>query len=216
VACCRHVIHLLKDERTRRAVELAEQYADGGIGLERMVATYREADSARDHSTTTVLGQAMALASTVALYAAATKAASPDGGMWEGEPPDPTYNASLAAYHVASAAAWAGRAGQDKIATRAAESLLLRDLFGPLPFRPVILPPSVRTWHDGTVVRLAQAAYEGRQLPAGTLEPERLMVLADALEEAGCQDQEVLTHLREQGRVHVRGCHVVDLVRSVG
>jgi hypothetical protein len=49
-------------------------------------------------------------------------------------------------------------------------------------------------------------------MPAGTLEPERLMVLADALEEAGCGDREVLTHFREQGRVHVRGCYVVDLL----
>jgi hypothetical protein len=88
---------------------------------------------------------------------------------------------------------------------------LLRDIVGPLPFRHVTILPSVRTWKDATVVRLAQAAYGQRSLPAGTLEPERLAVLADALEEAGCADQELLGHLRGTGP-HVRGCWVVDLL----
>jgi hypothetical protein len=93
----------------------------------------------------------------------------------------------------------------------AAQAVLLRDLFGSLPFRPVLLPPSVRTWNGGTVRRLAEAAYEQRLLPAGTLEQERLMVLADAIEEAGARDQEVLQHLREQ-KDHWRGCWAVDLL----
>jgi hypothetical protein len=88
----------------------------------------------------------------------------------------------------------------------------LRDIFGPLPFRPVAIDASWLVWGNGTVGRLAQAAYDGRQMPAGTLEPERLGVLADALEEAGCGDQEVLEHLREQGGVHVRGCWLIDLL----
>jgi hypothetical protein len=37
-------------------------------------------------------------------------------------------------------------------------------------------------------------------------------VLADALEEAGCQDQDMLQHCHEQGKVHVRGCWVLDLL----
>lgn len=81
-----------------------------------------------------------------------------------------------------------------------------RDLF---PARPVSLDPAWLRWRDGTVVRLAQAAYEGRRAD-GTLEPGRLAVLADALEEAGCPDPVILAHLREPGAVHVRGCFVVD------
>jgi hypothetical protein len=64
----------------------------------------------------------------------------------------------------------------------------------------------------GTVVRLAQAAYDARVLPAGTLEPERLAVLADALEEAGCADEALLGHLREPGASHVRGCFALDAI----
>ena len=48
-------------------------------------------------------------------------------------------------------------------------------------------------------------------MPAGTLDPHRLAVLADALEEAGCTDPDILGHLRDPGP-HYRGCHVLDLI----
>jgi hypothetical protein len=85
---------------------------------------------------------------------------------------------------------------------------LLRDLFGN-PFRSVALDPAWLTWHDGTIPQLAEAIYEERLLPAGHLDPSRLAVLADALEDAGCDDQDILGHLRGQGP-HVRGCWVID------
>jgi hypothetical protein len=87
---------------------------------------------------------------------------------------------------------------------------LFREVIGN-PFRPVSISPSVLTWNDATVVRLAQAAYEERHLPAGTLDTNRLAVLADALEEAGCSDADILSHLRGPGP-HVRGCWAVDLL----
>jgi hypothetical protein len=91
-----------------------------------------------------------------------------------------------------------------------AQAGLLREIFGLLPFRRVTLAPHLLKWREGLLVRLAQAAYEHRVLPAGTLEPERLAVLADGLEEAG-GPEEVIRHLRERGAVHVRGCWAVDL-----
>jgi hypothetical protein len=85
--------------------------------------------------------------------------------------------------------------------------LLARDIFGnpfrPLPVRPACLTPQV--------VALARAAYEQRDLPAGTLDVTRLAVLADALEEAGCTGPDLLGHLRGPGP-HVRGCWAVDLL----
>jgi hypothetical protein len=48
-------------------------------------------------------------------------------------------------------------------------------------------------------------------MPSGELDPQHLQVLADALEEAGCTNAEVLSHLRGPA-VHVRGCFVVDLL----
>jgi hypothetical protein len=87
---------------------------------------------------------------------------------------------------------------------------LLRDIFGN-PFRRIHISPAWLSWNDGIVPRLAQAAYEDRILPAGTLDNARLAVLADALEEAGCTDEQILTHLRSGGE-HYRGCWVLDLL----
>jgi hypothetical protein len=64
-------------------------------------------------------------------------------------------------------------------------------------------------WLTGPVPDLAEAAYENRDLPAGTLDPARLAVLADALEDNGA-GADVLDHLRASGP-HVRGCWAVDL-----
>ena len=79
---------------------------------------------------------------------------------------------------------------------------ILRELLGPLPFRSVLFSSSVLSWNDGTIRKLAEAIYEG-------LAFDRLPILADALEEAGCQDANILGHCRS-GNEHVRGCWVVD------
>jgi hypothetical protein len=86
----------------------------------------------------------------------------------------------------------------------------IHDIFGN-PFRAATLSPAVLAWNDGLVVRLAQSAYDERQLPEGTLDNGRLAILADALEEAGCTVADILGHLRSPGP-HVRGCWPVDLV----
>jgi hypothetical protein len=85
---------------------------------------------------------------------------------------------------------------------RAQQAAVLRDLFGPLPFRPVTLPTNVTAWRDGAILALAQAVYEERAF-------DRLPVLADVLEEAGYTDPELLGHLRGPGP-HARGCWALD------
>jgi hypothetical protein len=80
---------------------------------------------------------------------------------------------------------------------------LIRDIIGN-PFRPVSLEPSWLTWNDGTVVKLAQGIYEDRAF-------DRLPILADALEEAGCDNTDILAHCR-QPTEYVRGCWVVDTI----
>ena len=77
---------------------------------------------------------------------------------------------------------------------------VLREVF-PNPFRPVTADPA---WLTPTVVSLAAAIYEDRAF-------DRLPVFADALEEAGCTNADVLLHCRQPGD-YVRGCWVVDLV----
>jgi hypothetical protein len=77
----------------------------------------------------------------------------------------------------------------------------LRDIFGPLPFRPITIDPR---WLTSTVVDLATAIYEERVF-------ERMPVLADAFMDAGCDNEQILQHCRTEGP-HVRGCWVVDLL----
>jgi hypothetical protein len=84
---------------------------------------------------------------------------------------------------------------------------LLRDLFGN-PFRPVSLAPA---WLTPVVLKLAQAAYDNRLLASGLLDNSGLAILADALEEAGCDNADILSHLRGPGP-HVRGCWAVDAI----
>jgi hypothetical protein len=93
-----------------------------------------------------------------------------------------------------------------------AQCELVRDIFGRLPFRPLrSLPASVVAWRGRLVVNLARATYDNRLLPTGHLDPTRLAVLGDALEDAGCEGAEILGHLRGPGP-HVRGCYIMDLI----
>lgn len=76
----------------------------------------------------------------------------------------------------------------------------LYDIFGN-PGRPMSFDV---TWLTGTVVALAQSIYNDRAF-------DRMPILADALEDAGCNSQDILSHCRQPDG-HVRGCWVVDLV----
>lgn len=76
----------------------------------------------------------------------------------------------------------------------------IRDIAGN-PFKPVSID---RAWITGNVHSLASSFYEGNQF-------DGMPILADALEDAGCTDQDILTHCREIS-VHVRGCWVIDQI----
>ncbi len=74
------------------------------------------------------------------------------------------------------------------------------DIFGN-PFRPITIDPR---WLTSTVIDLATAIYDERAF-------DRMPVLADALTDAGCDNEEIIAHCRNDGE-HVRGCWVVDLL----
>jgi hypothetical protein len=77
---------------------------------------------------------------------------------------------------------------------------IFRCIFGN-PFRKAAFS---NAWGSGTAVALARRMHESRNFDA-------MLILADALEEAGCTDAEILAHCRSEGP-HVRGCWVVDLI----
>ncbi len=80
---------------------------------------------------------------------------------------------------------------------------LLREIFGATP-EPVRFDREWLSWQGGVVRRIAAGVWEEWAF-------DRLPVLADALEEAGCREEAVLRHCRGTGR-HVPGCWVVDLL----
>jgi hypothetical protein len=88
-------------------------------------------------------------------------------------------------------------------AERKRQAAYVRDIFGN-PFQSARIDPTWLTWHDGLPVSMARRMYDGRDFTD-------MPVLADALEEAGCQDQDILGHCRSGGK-HVRGCWVIDLL----
>jgi hypothetical protein len=191
VACCRRIWHLLPDQRSRGAVDVAERYADRR-------ATDEELERASEAA--------------YAVWEADMKRAS-KAGKWDSRSPLPYYCASAAAYTVAVPIGWWGsapafvapdeiiREGSPNSETEgAAQCVLLRDIFGTL-FHPISLD---RAWLTSNAISLAQAIYEERAF-------DRLPILADALEEAGCTNAEILGHCREAG-VHVRGCWLIDLL----
>jgi hypothetical protein len=92
-------------------------------------------------------------------------------------------------------------------AERQAQCDLLRDIFG-FPGRAVSLRAAWLKAHDGRVIKLARSIYDERRF-------QDLPVLADALEEAGCTNEALLSHCRTPGE-HVRGCWVVDALLAKG
>jgi hypothetical protein len=90
--------------------------------------------------------------------------------------------------------------GNKPAAEKVVQAALVRCIFGN-PFRPVTLDPS---WLTSTVTALARGIYDEWAF-------DRLPILADALQDAGCDNEDVLKHCRGAGP-HARGCWVVDLL----
>jgi hypothetical protein len=208
-ACARLAWGLLVDRRGQAVVEVAELQADGAAPAR------RGAESAKR-----LLAALRANPPPLPYYAelAAAGAAGPLRSPF----PDAAVVAGHAAQALTSAfelrvAARLAPADLTQAARRAANRLrqeaqarmtgLLRCIFGS-PFQPFSLPPACLT---PTTLALAHAAYDDRTLPEGTLKNDRLAVLADAMEDADCDDAELLGHLRSDG-AHVRGCWAVDAV----
>jgi hypothetical protein len=192
-ACVRRVWGLLPGEQSRRLVEAGELYADGLVG-EQALSEARQAYHDYLHEVDD--GEDDLVLPETEAATAACEVAESEASIFR----------ALYASHYAALAAEGG--GEQ--AECAAQAVLLRDLFS--PFRHASVSPA---WLRPQVVALAQAAYDQRELPSGHLDPARLAVLADALEEAGCTDQAVLDHLRGAGP-HVRGCWAVDLLLGKG
>ena len=184
-ACCRRVWDRLTDPRSRRAVEVAERFADSR-------ATPHELGEARVHAVAPMGG-----ASTAAYWATNKKMSGP------------ICNVLAAAASPAQQEVWISEAAWEaELTARTGRQVrLVHEVMGN-PFRPRRLEPGWLAWGCGLVRHLAEGIYEEQGF-------ERMGVLGDALEDAGCNDEDVLAHCR-QGREHVRGCWVLDLILGKG
>jgi hypothetical protein len=188
VACCRRIWALLTDERSRRAVAVAERYADGRADYPELAAADLAADLARSAARRAALagGSGGDSGRAAAAYAAAAAQAMVHGFVTE------TLEAAQAAVlHAGGDAEWL------------AQCRLVREVFGN-PFRAVTVDPGWLTANGGVALKLARAAYREQAF-------DRLPILADTLEDAGCTSADVLGHCRDGGE-HVRGCWVLDLL----
>jgi hypothetical protein len=188
VACCRRIWPLIRRQQWRRAVEAAEGVADRTVSEQQrrviQSATFQALKEHRRHSPAY-----SALRAARVTYYCLEKRIRPSKVM--------TVAVGAASGKCeARGKLWARRYHREKAAT----AHLLRDVFGN-PFRPVTADPA---WLTSTVVSLAQTIYEERAF-------DRLPILADALEDAGCDSAEVLAHCRGEGP-HVRGCWAIDML----
>jgi hypothetical protein len=188
-ACCRHVWEHLVDERSRHAVEVAERHADGEATDDELIEALTGAREAHQQ----VFGDSGPCMELAAVYVAADTPFYAARNVIE-ESAQPRWNERP----IHPGRRWKGTTADAKV-TRA-QIMLLHDIFNN-PFRPVIIDPS---WLTPNVIRLAHAIYDDRDF-------DGLPILSDALEEAGCQDSDLLGHCRGPGP-HVRGCWVIDLL----
>ena len=193
--CIRRAWQLLVDPASRAAVEFSEKYADTGLRGRRGFPAIR---------------RAARLA-----FRAAQEA------MWRASPEDhPAGEAKmLAAYAVdgltepvqvgaiannlarATRVLRIPRVAPENCPEQEQQARLLREHFGN-PFRPVSFDPG---WRTLAVVALATGIYEERAF-------DRMPILADALEDAGCDRGDLIGHLRDPHATHVRGCWALDLI----
>ena len=181
--CCRQLAPWIKNDRLFQAIERAEKFADGELSESTLYKWYLEV---------------------IRLQRAVAR---------------PSYTAEIAVYYPISSvcmipkyygytSVWRTLLHNNAIfgpefssTATALAYALFRDVFGN-PFQPVVLE---EVWQTSTAVALAKQMYESRDFSA-------MPILADAIQDAGYENDVVLNHCRDEKQVHVRGCWVVDLV----
>ncbi len=190
VACCYLAWDHLGSEGLRRGVEAAELLADGKVTTQKVKALRRavEPDLRGGYEYRDAARHAVHYTLIVAKH----------------------LNGITAAAHCATAVGYSAAGEQaaysspERKRQEEGHMRLLRDVLGN-PFRPVVFEEG---WRTTTTTALVTGIYEEKVF-------DRMPILADALEEAGCDSREVLDHCRGPGE-HVRGCWVVDLVLGKG
>jgi hypothetical protein len=197
----RHIAPLMTEPECIRVVEACEELAEGIIDSDAFCEIHQAGQSASGRSAPAIGDAANAFVGLLADdykhnecvyhaldalgYVAATEA-----GVLK---PSATRRQAEAVWHQPEFIAGIEAAQRIFLA-------YMHDVFGPNPYKPVKCLPA---WRTDTVKALAHSAYESRDFSV-------LPILADALEDAGCEQADILNHCRHPHAAHVRGCWVVD------
>jgi hypothetical protein len=185
--CCRQLWHLWTAPRSHEAVEMAERVIE-----ERTLPGEQGADPPWE--TVSDLWAALGKAADAScLEAWKTAMLHEPGRPLIGYPPGLEGD-------LRSALAWCRLAVRTET-ERTAQGNVVWCVFGPAD---ALIPAAEPEWLTTTVLALARLMYESRDFSS-------MPILADALQDAGCDSDDILTHCRGPGP-HVRGCWVVDLI----
>ncbi len=187
-ACCRRFWHLMGEPTAPRVIDDAESFADGEVGDWKRRHIRSQLQPQVRHSGAWDAGQAL-----VDLFDP-----TPGVAARECQQKIISFRFCFASEGLRNSEEY--QAAKDRDEEKSRLSDLYRCIFGN-PFRPVTIEPC---WFSETVVALATGIYTDRAF-------DRLPILADALEEAGCDLPDILHHCRGDGP-HVRGCWVVDVI----
>jgi hypothetical protein len=222
-ACCREIWQFLTDERSRQAIEVGERFADGETTLMELATARAAAEAAHAEASATADNAMRAMNHGDFVYYANLRATGFAAGAAVECATYPAVAAttSIAENFIGTAATrcvsnleavWWGWDDPNAAAEQAAVErdarnalcALIRDIFSK-PFGPAPrADPCWPAWNGGAILKLARTIYDERAF-------DRLPILADALEEAGCSEPAILSHCRS-GSEHVRGCWVIDLL----
>jgi hypothetical protein len=175
-----------RKKRIRHAVQLGERFADGIATPEEITTANLALIVGNEHRSLTISSNAHDFALVAASHVADRFAYHAAANMLQGG--------------ISSHIVYCGISAAEE---KERQASFLRDIINPFQAMSTLGPPCL-AWNDGTVVKLAQAICDHRRF-------QDLPILADALEESGCNAPDLLRHCRELGE-HVKGCWAVDLV----
>ena len=181
---------LLPDPVCQKALRALEEYIEGATDLATYLSAYTQFDLTRRSrfpKFTTPDDDAW-----LALYCAVHR-------RWQQEHDDHFAQDRWRICHRLTSSA-AATIGPDEVTVQGS---LVRDIFGN-PFTHTTIQPVWLAWNGGLVTKLAQAIYDD-------LAFDVMPILADALEDSGCDNAAILNHCRRECD-HVRGCWAVDLL----
>jgi hypothetical protein len=194
--CCRRVRHLAS-RRAQEALAVFERLLEEAVSDEELRGAHEAARTARTNKRPAPGGESQATcalsrassAGPISELDACAVAAAKEAEVAAAVAAEMAAKGATAAYRVAGSA------------ERAYQVSLVHDIFGN-PFQPIVISPE---WRTTTAVALAQQMYESRDFSA-------MPILADALQDAGCYNDDILNHCRNPEQVHHRGCWVVDRI----